>query len=242
MILSKLFKYSHIRSPHMRHLAITALISLCLKTSYGQKSNFGNWFAYFGNQAINKKWNWYNEVQIRNYNFIGDLEQLVLRTGVGYNLTENNNNVLLGFAYIYSEAYVPNTEQKTSSNTYTIYQQFITRQNFGRFFILHRYRIEERFLPDEFTMRFRYFLSFNIPVTNKTMSPKTLYVSAYNEIFLNDKTPVFNQDRVYGALGWVINKNLRTELGVMTQIFENRNKSQFQIVFFNSIPFKKNEH
>jgi Protein of unknown function (DUF2490) len=89
-------------------------------------------------------------------------------------------------------------------------------------------------------MRFRYFLSLNIPVTDKIMSPKTLYVSAYNEIFLNGENPVFNQDRVYGAMGWVINKNLRTELGVMTQIFENRNKSQLQIVFFNNIPFKKN--
>jgi hypothetical protein len=102
-------------------------------TSSGQKSNFGNWLIYFGNQAINNKWNWYNEVQCRNYNFIGDLEQLVLRTGIGYNLTENNNNVLLGFAYIYSEPYVPNSQQKTSNNTYTIYQQFITRQNFGSF-------------------------------------------------------------------------------------------------------------
>ncbi len=73
------------------------------------------------------------------------------------------------------------------------------------------------------------------------MSSKTLYISAYNEIFLNDEKPVFNQDRVYGALGWVINKNLRTELGVMTQIFENRNKSQLQIVFYNNIPFRKND-
>ncbi len=227
---------------YIRCVAISALLSVFIQTSSGQKSNFGNWFVYFGNQAINNKWNWYNEVQYRNYNFVGDLEQLVLRTGIGYNLTENNNNVLLGFAYIYSEPYIPNTNQKTSNNTYTIFQQFITRQNFGRVFILHRYRIEERFLPDKFAMRFRYFLSLNIPVTNKIMSPKTLYVSAYNEIFLNGETPVFNQDRVYGALGWVINKNLRTELGAMTQIFENRNKSQLQIVFFNNIPFKKNEN
>jgi len=227
------------KSYRIRCVIIFALMSVFMQTSFGQSSNFGNWFIYFGNQAINKKWNWYNEVQCRNYNFIGDLEQLVLRTGIGYNLTENNNNVLLGFVYIYSEPYILGTDQKTSNNTYTIFQQFITRQNFGRVFILHRYRIEERFLPDHFRMRFRYFLSLNIPVTGKTMAPKTLYVSAYNEIFLNGETPVFNQDRVFGALGWVINKNLRTELGVMTQIFENRNKNQLQIVFFNNIPFKK---
>jgi hypothetical protein len=228
------------RGKKIRYLTITSLLSIWLQASIAQKSNFGNWFIYFGNQAINNKWNWYNEVQYRNYNFIGDLEQLVLRTGIGYNLTENNNNVLLGFAYIYSQRYVSGTDQKLSNNVYTIYQQFISRQNFGRVFILHRYRIEERFFPDDFRMRYRYFLSLNIPITNSLMNPKTLYFSTYNEIFINGKTPLFDQDRIYGAMGWVINKNLRTELGVMTQFFENRNKTQLQIVFFNNIPFKKN--
>jgi hypothetical protein len=228
------------RGKKIRYLTITSLLSIWLQASFGQKSNFGNWFIYFGNQAIDNKWNWYNEVQYRNYNFIGDLEQLVLRTGIGYNLTENNNNVFLGFAYIYSQRYVSGTDLKLSNNVYTIFQQFISRQNFGRVFILHRYRIEERFFPDDFRMRYRYFLSLNIPLTNSQMNPKTLYFSTYNEIFINGKTPVFDQDRVYGAMGWVINKNLRTELGVMTQFFENRNKTQLQMVFFNNIPFKKN--
>lgn len=223
-----------------RSTILAILLSFCVHPSFGQSSNFGNWLIYFGNQAINNKWNWYNEVQVRNYNFIGDLEQLVLRTGIGYNLSENNNNVLLGFAYIYSERYTPVIDKKVSSDVYAIYEQFITRQNFGRVFILHRYRIEERFLPNDFRMRFRYFLSFNIPFTDQSMSRRALYVSAYNEIFINGETPVYDQDRVYGALGFVINQNLRAELGVMTQIFENRNKSQLQMVFFNNIPFKKN--
>lgn len=197
---------------------------------------------YFGNQYFNKDWNWHNEVQYRNYNFIGDLEQLILRTGIGHDLTENNNNVLLGFAYVYSEKYIPYTDKKVSANEFRIYQQFITKENFGRFFILHRYRIEERFFPDDVDVRFRYFLSLNIPITGKTMSKNTLYLSAYNEIFLNAEKPIFDQDRVYGALGYVINKYLKAEIGVMTQFFENRNKNQFQISFYNTIPFKKNDN
>ena len=81
---------------------------------YAQKSDIGNWFIYFGNQQINERWNWWNEMQYRNFNFIGDLEQLVFRTGIGYNLTENNNNVLLGYAFIYAEPYIPGTDKKTS--------------------------------------------------------------------------------------------------------------------------------
>jgi hypothetical protein len=217
-------------------LITLALISTKLKA---QNSEIGNWFIYFGNQRINKKWNWWNEVQYRNYNFIGDLRQLVFRTGLGFNLTENNNNVLLGYAYVYSEPYVPGTSKKTSNSNNTIYQQFITRQNFGRVFIQHRYRIEERFFTNDFGMRFRYFLSFNIPISKEVIESKVVYLSAYNEIFLRSKDPVFDQDRIYGAVGYAINNFLRLETGLMYQIFENENKLQFQIVFMNNLPFSK---
>jgi hypothetical protein len=219
---------------------IIILISTLLLTNfaYAQKSDVGNWFIYFGNQKINNKWNLWNEVQYRNYNFAGDLQQLLLRTGIGYNLTENNNNVLLGYAFIHSQRYLPNSDDKTGTNEHRIYQQFITRQNFGRVFMQHRYRIEQRFLPDDFQMRFRYFLSLNIPVNGKTMSEKTMYASAYNEIFLNAQNAIFDRNRLYGGLGYVISKNFRVEAGFMAQTLENTDRSQFQIILFNSLPFK----
>lgn len=39
-------------------------------------------------------------------NIARDLEQLLLRIGVGYNLTENNNNIFLGYGFINSQNYV----------------------------------------------------------------------------------------------------------------------------------------
>ena len=153
---------------------------------YGQESNFGNWIIYFGNKQINNKWNWHHEVQYRNYDAIGDLEQLLLRTGIGANLSENNNNLLLGYGYILSENYV-NDEEKVSIEEHRIYQQFITRQKFKRLSIQHRYRFEQRFIEgiDEMRLRFRYFIAMNLPLSNKTMTDKTFYLSAYNEIFIN---------------------------------------------------------
>ena len=204
-----------------------------------QESDVGNWFIYFGNQKINKKWNWWNEVQYRNYNFAGDLEQLMLRTGVGYNLTENNNNLLLGYAYIISNPYIAGTNEKTSTNENRIYQQFITKQNFGRVYIQHRYRLEERFLETDFRMRFRYFFSLNIPINKPVIEKNSFYFSAYNELFLYLDKPVFDRDRVYAAFGYGINKNLKIEAGLMYQIYETYNRPQFQIVFFNNIPFGK---
>ncbi|MFZ4929326.1 DUF2490 domain-containing protein [Chryseobacterium sp. Mn2064] len=206
--------------------------------TFAQKNDLGAWYMYFGNNKISKKLNWHNEIQYRNFDAIGDLEQLLIRTGVGYDLTENNNNILLGYGFILSQPYV-NGEKKENIE-HRIFQQYITKQKFGRFHIQHRYRLEERFLEDDFRMRFRYMLGFNIPITQKEMLPKTLYASVYNEIFLHFNSPVFDRNRVYGALGYVINKNMRIEAGYMNQIQENRNRGQIQIGFYNNIPFTRN--
>lgn len=215
-----------------------AVLSLGSVLTWAQKNDLGAWYMYFGNNKISKKLNWHNEVQYRNFDAIGDLEQLLIRTGIGYDLTENNNNVLLGYGFILSQPYV-NGEKKENIE-HRIFQQYITKQKFGRFNLQHRYRLEERFLEDDFRMRFRYMLGLNIPITQKEMLPKTLYASVYNEIFLHFNSPVFDRNRVYGALGYVINKNMRIEAGYMNQIQENRNRGQIQIGFYNNIPFTKN--
>lgn len=214
------------------------IFSLGATFSFAQKNDLGAWYMYFGNNKINKKLNWHNEVQYRNFDAIGDLEQLLIRTGIGYDLTENNNNILLGYGFILSQPYA--NGEKTENIEHRIFQQYITKQKFGRFNLQHRYRLEERFLQDDFRMRFRYYLGVNIPITNKEMAPKTIYASAYNEIFLHLNSPTFDRNRVYGALGYVINKNMRIEAGYMNQIQENKNRGQIQIGFYNNIPFTKN--
>ncbi|MBW7674900.1 DUF2490 domain-containing protein [Chryseobacterium chendengshani] len=213
-----------------------AFTVFCLLTPFlfAQKSDLGAWYMYFGNNKISKKLNLHNEIQYRNFDGIGDLEQLLIRTGIGYDLNENNNNILLGYGFILSQPYV--NGEKRENIEHRIFQQFITKQKFGRLNIQHRYRLEERFLQNDFRMRFRYYLGLNIPVTNKEMLPKTLYISAYNEIFLHLDSPVFDRNRVYGALGFVINKNMKIEAGYMNQIQENRNRGQVQIGFYNNIP------
>lgn len=214
------------------------MLSICFcNGAFSQKSEVGNWFIYFGNQRINPKWNWHNEVQYRNYNFIGDTNQLLLRTGIGYNLTEDNNNLLLGYGFINTQKYIPNSDEKTDTNEHRIYQQFITKQKIGRVLVQHRYRIEERFLANDFQMRFRYFLGINIPINKKTLEKNAIYLSAYNELFINSESPVFDRNRLYGALGFVFNKNFKIETGFMAQTLENSNRNQFQIAFFNNLPF-----
>ncbi|PCE66776.1 DUF2490 domain-containing protein [Sediminicola luteus] len=217
----------------MRNFNTVAFLFCMLTHLTAQQSDLGNWLIYFGNKSLPKNWNWHHEIQYRNYDAIGDLEQLLLRTGLGYNLSENNNNLLLGYGFIHSQNYVDGQLDKVKSNEHRIYQQFITRQRFGKFYLQHRYRIEQRWIEGhDFRLRFRYFLALNIPLAKAEMGDDTFYFSSYNEIFINHEATVFDRNRLYGALGYQLNPKLRFELGYMNQFMNTENRDQINLVTF----------
>lgn len=213
-----------------RNVSMVALVFALMLPAYvqSQDSNLGNWLIYIGNKKLNQKWNIHNEVQYRNYDAIGDLEQLLLRTGLGYSFNENKNNILLGYGYILSENYIGDTNEKTDVNEHRIFQQFTSKQNVGRVKLNHRYRFEQRFVESDFKMRFRYFLGLNIPFK----STSAFYFSAYNEIFLNTKSSIFDRNRVFGGIGYQFSKNIRLEAGYMNQFFETSGRDQINIIAF----------
>lgn len=215
-------------------LGQVALICMLMLPSIlkAQDSNFGNWLIYIGNKKLNEKWNIHNEVQYRNYDAIGDLEQLLLRTGLGYNLSEANDNLLLGYGYILSENYIGNSSTKVVVNEHRIFQQFTTKQKVGSLSLNHRYRFEQRFVEEDFKLRFRYFLGLNLPLAKKEDGNSTFYFSAYNEIFLNTETSIFDRNRVYGGIGYHLNKNIRFEVGYMNQFFETSGRDQLNLITF----------
>ena len=217
---------------HLKRLILFVFLWTSCTLAHAQESDLGNWLIYFGNKKLNEKWNIHNEVQYRNYNWIGDMEQLLLRTGVGYNLTENNNNLLLGYGYILSQNYIGDSDVKEDVNEHRIFQQFITRDKIGILHLQHRYRFEQRFIESEFKMRLRYFLSINVPLNKKVIEDKTYYLSAYNEIFINTEGELFDRDRLYGGLGYKLSDDIRFELGYMVQYFEKGNRDQLNIISF----------
>lgn len=211
----------------INRVALTFLLTLPVFLN-AQDSNFGNWLMYFGNKKIDTKWNIHNEVQYRNYNVIGDLEQLLLRTGLGYTFNEGKNNVLLGYGYILSENYIDDTNTKQTVNEHRIFQQFISLQTIGSVKLNHRYRFEQRFIEDDFKLRFRYFLGLNIPIANASK----YYFSAYNELFLNTENVIFDRNRIYFGLGFKVNDSIKIEAGYMSQLFETSSRDQLNVMTF----------
>ena len=205
--------------------ALTCVLMLPT-SSISQESDFGNWLIYIGNKKLNSKWNIHNEVQYRNYNAIGNLEQLLLRTGLGYTIGAKSN-LLLGYGYINSENYTGNEDEKVTVEEHRIFQQFITKHSIGKLSLQHRYRFEQRFVASDFKTRFRYFLGLNVPFKDSKY-----YLSTYNEIFLNGASNVFDRNRVYGGLGYKISDGIKLEVGYMNQIFETSSRDQINLITF----------
>ena len=225
-----LFGYFCQQNSKMRSI-VTLLFFFQLFFAQGQQ--VGNWFSYLGNVNFSSKFTMHNELQYRNYDF-GVLEQFMIRNGLGINLSENNNNLLQGYAYILAQ---PNdgTQNENLFSEHRVYQQFMTKQRFGRVYLQHRYRIEERFLPNTFDLRFRYFLSTNIALSNKELIDKTIYLSLYNELFISaSQENAFDRNRIYGALGFNFNSKYKIEIGVLDQVFQNTHRTQVQLTFFSN--------
>lgn len=198
----------------------------------GQTNDLGGWYMYFGNFRFqNSQVGAHGEVQYRNHNLIGDMQQLLLRTSVQYHLKASKSTFSLGYGHIISQS------EGEPNNTFSesrIYQEAVLRQSVGRFRILHRYRFEQRFIEDrDFRTRFRYALFVNIPINKSSMEKGAVYLALYDEIFLNGGVKatgrIFDRNRAYAALGYKIGKDLAIQAGFMQRGIPDNNKGQLQL-------------
>lgn len=214
------------------------LILLATHSSIAQSNQVGNWLVYLGNQQLNKKWNIQSDVQYRNYQIFTQPNQFLIRAGLGYNIKEQNQNLLLGFAYIKTNTYDVLDQYKNSNIEQRVYQQYLYKQKWHQNFLTHRVRLEERFFPHEFALRGRYFLSLNRPFKGKVLAKNIGYWSSYNELFIDLKNMQFDRNRFYAGVGYGIAENIRIESGYMLQSQKNITRGQLQLILINNLSLK----
>ena len=194
-----------------------------------QESNFRTWNVLNINQKINQDFNFQSDIQYRSYEDLDQLQQLLIRGGIGYNLTENNNTILAGYAYIQNRTPTA-IDDYAHSHEHRLYQQFNTKHALQRFNFAHRFRVEERFLENNTQFRFRYQLTATVPLNNAKLIENTWYLKAYDEIFLQavkDKT--FDRNRLGLSFGYVISPTFSLEAGYMLQSQKTSHTDQLMI-------------
>ena len=216
-----------------KYLFISFVIAC--QISYAQPAKFGNCMVYNGTINLPHKLVSTGEIHLRNYNAIGDIQQILLRGNIGYPLANNNHIVSFGYTYIYNEDYIANSDLKKSSQENSLFEQYLYKFNYKKAVLLNRWRLEQRCLAAGQQLRLRCFISINYPIGKQKLDPKTWYFCTNNELFLKNTAELFDRNRFAIGLGYVQNKKLKVEVSLMNQALSTNNRNQLLISLINNL-------
>jgi len=222
----------------MRFKLFIILIFITFSNVYSQvgESQTGAWYMYFfSHQFKESQWGIQGDFQYRDWQGLGDKEQLLLRSGITYSPKNAAIKFTLGYGNVSTGEYGESVDTSAESR---IYQEALIPQKVGnRMYLTHRFRYEQRFVEDQdFRTRYRYNLFLNVPLNKKELAPKAIYAVLYNEIFINGGTDIgdgrqvqiFDRNRTYLGLGYVLNPKIKFQFGWMNQKTTTWGKGQLQ--------------
>lgn len=195
-------------------------------------NNFNTWLVYNGDHKFTTKWGVHIEAQFRRNDFVENPQQLLLRTGINYHIS-NQLFVTAGYCFVETSPY-GSFAVKTSYPEHRLWEQLQLKEQVGKTELVSRLRLEQRwmdlpvlkegkYMPGEavYQNRVRLFNRLSVPFKGKTIIDKSFYATAYDEAMLNFGKKVgynvFDQNRACVALGYKIPKAGRLEIGYLNQ-------------------------
>lgn len=204
----------------------------------------GGWLMCFNQTRLHDKWSIHAEAQYRSFEITPNTEQMLLRGGINYHI---NNSAFASIGYAYVTNYVFDKEQLSGVHVSEnrIWQQFLTRNSLGRGLFEHRYRLEQRCIQsngnNRYLNRIRYLLRVTVPLNKKEIKKHTLFLSFYDEIFINLTSTPYDRNRLYGAIGYQFLPNANFQIGYLAQTVNVTTKQYLQAAVFYNIDFREAE-
>lgn len=199
--------------------ALLLLLVLTLGTLKvnAQDSKVGTWaiatVVMPGDSA--HRWGGYTELQMRTNGPFSQFQYYEAKIGVSYDI-DKNFIALLGTGTYHTFDYHDVGAGATVNET-RFWEQMTINQYLSRLKFEHRYRAEQRIVNDVYRNRFRYRLNMFIPLNNRKIVAKTWFISVFDEIFINNKAPNFERNRVSAALGYQFDKKWIVQAGWLNQ-------------------------
>lgn len=229
----------------MRKLLTAFLFAFTTSPVFSQidEDQQGAWYKYFFNaQFKDSSLGFQGDIQFRNWNIAGDLEQLLLRGGLTYTPEGTNSRFTMGYGNVTTGAF---GDSDATSMESRIYQEaLLPHQPLNRIFLNHRFRYEQRFVENQdFRTRYRYALFVSIPLNSPSIQKNSFYLAGYNELFINGQRDIgdgrtvelFDRNRTYMGIGYSLAGNVRLQAGWMKQTTDNWAKGQFQLSLHHKI-------
>jgi len=211
---------------------------------------------YFGDHPFGEsRWGVHFDGQLRMEGVADTNNQVLLRPGVNFDVNETVQ-ISGGYAFIDTKNLLDDGSRFDKPEN-RLWEQLILRQPIGRTRLVHRYRLEQRFIGRveanaaatggrvagyTHQNRFRYFLKATRPLGESSRA----YAAFYNELMVsfgnNVASNFFDQNRTYGAVGFRFEGIGSLELGYLLQIVQRPSGMVFeynhtlQIGLFSSRP------
>ncbi len=224
-------------------------------------THYHAWLMYFGDHKFSERWGVHLEGQVRRADFVAAPQQGMLRTGINYHISPD---VVATAGYAFIETY-PYGEfpARVAFPEHRLWEQLQLRSQYGRFEVVNRLRLEQRFSklpvaaaggdfepgPAVYTNRARILVRASVPFRGSAIEDHSLYLSLYDEPFIsfgkNVGQNLFDQNRAYVALGYKIPKWGRFEVGYLNQLvfrasgLEVENNHTLQVGLSSTAPFRK---
>ena len=215
------------------NLIIACLIVPITLLSQTKEDELGSWWMFFGTHHLNEKYSIHYETQLRHYEIGANFFQLLPRVGLNYKI-DDNSMVTAGYAWIPTQPDLGEGFEGDLVTENRTWQQFILRNKIKNINFRHRYRLEQRWVKQnnftDYKNRVRYMLSAKVPLSKNENSPLFLFI--YDEVFLHIDDSPFNQNRLYAALGYTVNKNMNIQAGYLRHRNGDLNLNRLQLAVF----------
>ncbi len=224
-------------------IALLFLISIFFRNNLiAQNNQTGSWLSLFNQTRISNKWSAELEVQLWDFDIAKNEEQVFIRSGINYHV---NNQLIIssGYAHINNFSFEKIYFSGIQSAENRFWQQLLVKQNFGRLYLDHRFRLEERWMKikngTDYFNRLRYFVKLTIPINHLVITKNTFFVSAFNEAFINITDKQFDRNRLCGSLGYQFNATTGLQLGFLSQTTNFFSKNYIQALFTYNLDVRK---
>lgn len=218
-----------------RSLFLIVLLVVFSSTAQNtSEEDWGSWVMLYGTHKVADSFKIITEFRIHHFELFNDLDNQFIRTGLEYQITPGIF-VTAGYIHQYSE-----TRGDINVSENRPYEEITFKSKYNKFKIAHRYRIEHRWINTLGNTNFKHRLRYRFQISHPLS--KRVYLMAMNEIFLNLKEQVFNQNRLQTGVGYVFNPDFKIELGYLKNFFSSRDEDIFRVgILFNTDLRKKNK-
>ena len=226
----------------MKKIFILTVIFLAGSISFISmaQTQFTGWTALFTTFKTGKKTSIHADVQIRSSDELKQVQTLLLRTGLNIHLSKKII-ITAGYAFIHNKRSIGNVSGYVPEHR--VWEQLIYTHKLKNIFVAHRFRLEQRFISktvvvnnelenegNVYANRFRYFIRNILPFKTETSFKKGMFAALQNEVFLNIGNTrnvngsIFDQNRLYLALGYRLHTKADLEIGYMNQYVNGRSR------------------